>query len=60
MSIRKVKCTLCGKEETEQNAMEQNWTPYFYDGATERDYACPACTSEFLTMDENGEHMIKF
>jgi len=40
---------ICGiRIDSVDDAVEQGWTPYFYDGKTEHEVACPACTHALL------------
>jgi hypothetical protein len=40
-------------------AVEQGWTPYFHDGKTEHEVACPACTQALLQDGKDGEMEVK-
>ena len=40
-------------------AVEQGWTPYFYDSQTEHKVACPACTHALLQESKYGEMEVK-
>ena len=40
-------------------AIEQGWCPYFYDGETEHEPACPSCTETLLRHGEDGEMEVK-
>jgi hypothetical protein len=31
-----------------EEAIEEGWIPYFYEGETEHEFACPRCTEIFL------------
>jgi hypothetical protein len=51
---------ICGiTVETIDDAVERGWTPYFYDGETEHEPACPACSEALLQIDEHGEWEVK-
>jgi hypothetical protein len=51
-----MKCAICGiTVETIDEAVEEGWTPYFYDGAGEHEFACPGCAETFLQEGEDGE-----
>ena len=55
-----MKCSICGIQiDSVDDAVEQGWTPYFYDGETEREVACPACTQALLQDGKDGEMEVK-
>jgi hypothetical protein len=55
-----MKCAICGIAiESIEEAAPQGWTPYFYDGETEHDPACPDCVEALLQMSEDGEMEVK-
>jgi hypothetical protein len=55
-----MKCAICGIQiDSVDEAVEQGWTPYFFDGDKEHDPACPSCTETLLQMGEDGEMEIK-
>jgi UPF0288 family protein (methanogenesis marker protein 3) len=55
-----MRCAICGNTvETIDEAVEGGWTPYFYDGETEHDPACPNCVEALLQMGEDGEMEVK-
>ena len=39
--------------------MEEGWIPYFYDGQTEHEVACPTCTQALLQAGKDGEMEVK-
>jgi hypothetical protein len=44
-----MKCAICGIQiDSVDEAVEQGWTPYFFDGDKEHDPACPSCTETLL------------
>lgn len=50
-----MKCSICGTTvDTIEEAMENGWEPYFFEGETEHEFACPTCAEKILQVDENG------
>jgi hypothetical protein len=44
-----MKCAICGiTVESIDDAVEEGWTPYFYEGEIEHEFACPDCAGTFL------------
>jgi len=55
-----MRCALCGIEiDSMEEAVEEEWIPYFYEGETEHEFACPGCTEVFLESGEAGEMAVK-
>jgi|APSaa5957512622_1039677.scaffolds.fasta_scaffold209874_1 hypothetical protein len=55
-----MKCVICGIEvESIEDAIDQGWVPYFYDGQDERGPACSECSETLLGIDENGDLELK-
>jgi len=58
-----MRCVICGIRistvSTVDEAIEEGWTSYFYDGQTEIEVACPACTHALLQEGEEGEMEVK-
>jgi len=55
-----MRCAICGiRIASVDEAAEQGWTPYFYDGGTEHEVACPACTQALLQESRDGEMEVK-
>jgi len=55
-----MKCSICGIQiDSVDEAVEEGWTPYFYDGETEHEVACPACTQALLQDSKDGEFEVK-
>ena len=53
-------CAICGITiDSIDDAMEEGWEPYFYEGETEHEFACPACAETFLRQGEDGEMEVK-
>ena len=51
-----MKCAICGiTVETIDEAVEEGWTPCFFDGDQEHEVACPSCTETLLQTGEDGE-----
>ena len=44
-----MRCAICGIQiDSVDEAVEEGWTPYFYDGETEHEVACPSCSETLL------------
>jgi uncharacterized protein with PIN domain len=44
-----MRCAICGIEiDSIDEAIEEGWIPYFYDGETEHEFICPGCSEVFL------------
>jgi predicted RNA-binding Zn-ribbon protein involved in translation (DUF1610 family) len=55
-----MKCAICGINiDSMEEAMDQGWEPYFYDGETEHEFACPGCAETVLYQGEDGEMEVK-
>jgi hypothetical protein len=55
-----MKCAICGiRIDSVDQAVEEGWVPYFYDGETEHEVACPACTQALLQEGKDGEMEVK-
>jgi hypothetical protein len=55
-----MKCSICGiRIGSLEEAAEEGWEPYFYDGETEYELACPGCAETFLHEGEDGEMELK-
>ena len=55
-----MRCSICGIQiATVDEAVEEGWIPYFYDGETEHEVACPACTQALLQESKDGEMEVK-
>ena len=55
-----MKCTICGIEaETIDQAIENDWLPYFYEGEKEHGPVCSSCAETMIDMDEDGEMELK-
>ena len=51
-----MKCSICGIQiDSLEEAAEEGWEPYFYDGETEYELACHGCAETFL---HEGEHLV--
>ena len=40
-------------------AIEEGWTPYFYEGDKEHEFACSGCPQAILRVDDIGEMEVK-
>jgi hypothetical protein len=55
-----MRCAICGiRIDSVDEAVEEGWTPYFYDGQTEHEVACPTCTQALLQEGADGEWQVK-
>ena len=55
-----MRCSICGIQiGSVDDAVEEGWTPYFYDGEFEHEVACPACTHALLQESKDGETEVK-
>jgi hypothetical protein len=55
-----MRCAICGiRIDSVDEAVEEGWTPYFYDGETEHEVACPACSQALLQEGKHGEMDVK-
>jgi hypothetical protein len=53
-------CSICGIQiDSVGEAVEQGWTPYFFDGDKEHEVACPSCAKTLLRQGEDGEMEVK-
>ena len=55
-----MRCSICGiRIDSVDEAVDEGWTPYFYDGKTEHEVACPTCTHALLQDGKDGELEVK-
>ena len=55
-----MKCAICGTEvETIDEAIENDWLPYFYEGEKEHGPVCSSCADTMIGMGEDGEMELK-
>lgn len=55
-----MRCAICGLQiDSIDHAIEQGWTPYFYEGTELHDVACPSCTETLLRNGDDGEVQVK-
>jgi len=55
-----MRCAICGlRVNSTDDAIEEGWTPYFYEGTQLHDVACPGCTEALLRNGEHGELEVK-
>ena len=53
-------CVICEIEtDSVEEAIDEDWIPYFYEDQLEFDPACLECSEALLGMDENGEMELK-
>lgn len=55
-----MRCSICGIEiDSIDEAIDKGWIPYFYEGETEHECACPGCSEVFLESGDDGEMEVK-
>lgn len=55
-----MRCAICGiTVDSVEEAIDQGWIPYFYDGEKEHEPACPGCSVSLLQLGEDGEMEVK-
>jgi hypothetical protein len=55
-----MKCSICGIQiDSVDEAVEEGWIPYFFDGDREHEVACPSCSETLLRQGEDGELEVK-
>jgi hypothetical protein len=56
-----MKCAICGIQiDSVEDAIDQGWTPYTWDGGQEKDGPfCPSCSETLIEIDEVGEYAVK-
>jgi len=55
-----MKCALYRIEiDSIDEAIEQGWIPYFYEGEIEHEFVCPGCSEVFLELAEDGAMEVK-
>ena len=55
-----MRCSICGIQiDSVDEAVEEGWTPYFYDGEFEHEVACPASSQALLQESTDGEWEVK-
>jgi len=51
-----MRCAICGIQiDSVDEAIDEGWTPYFYDSQTEHEVACPSCSQTLLRQGDDGE-----
>jgi hypothetical protein len=56
-----MKCAICGITiDSIDDAVEESWTPYFYEGEIEHEFACPDCAETLLRGGHHGEREVKW
>ena len=54
-----MKCVICGIEtDSMDDAIDEGWTPYFYEEDKEHGPACPGCSETLITLGDDGEMQI--
>jgi len=58
-----MKCSICGVSVDSVDAVEQainnDWIPYFYEGDQEHEFACDGCSETLLELGKDGEMEVK-
>jgi uncharacterized protein with PIN domain len=55
-----MRCSICGMEiDSIDEAIDEDWIPYFCDGETEHEFVCPGCSEVFLEQGKDGEMEVK-
>jgi len=55
-----MRCAICGIViDSIDEAVEQGWIPYFYEGEKEHEFACPGCAESLLQLGEDGEMEVR-
>lgn len=55
-----MRCAIGGFQiDSVDDAVEQDWCPYFYDGTQLHDATCPSCEETLLRNGEDGEMEVK-
>jgi hypothetical protein len=55
-----MRCSICGIEiDSIDEAVDEGWIPYFYEGETEHEFSCSRCSEVFLESGEDGEMEVK-
>ena len=55
-----MKCAICGMiVDSIDEAVDQGWIPFFYDGDEEHETACPSCSETLLRQGDDGEMAVK-
>ena len=55
-----MKCSICGMiVEDVDEAIDEGWTPYFYEDEHEHGPACPSCSEAVLHTGDDGEIEVK-
>jgi len=55
-----MKCSIWGTEvETIDQAIENDWLPYFYEGEKEHGPSCSSCAETMIDIGEDGEMEMK-
>ena len=55
-----MKCSICGTViDCIETSIDSGWIPYFYDGETEHEYACPGCSETVLRVGQAGEMEVR-
>jgi len=55
-----MRCAICGMAiDSIDEAREQGWIPYFYEGQKEHGPVCPSCSEKLICEGEDGEMEVK-
>ena len=55
-----MKCSICGiSVDSVDEAINNGWVPYFYEGDQEHEFACDGCSESLLELGKDGEMQVK-
>lgn len=55
-----MRCDICGIQiETIDEAIKNDWIPYFYEGENEHGPVCSSCAEQLISIGEDGEPELK-
>jgi len=55
-----MKCDICGIQiDSVEEAVDQGWIPYFYEGEKEHGPVCSSCAEKLIRLGEDGELELK-
>ena len=55
-----MKCSICGiSVDSVEQAINNGWIPYFYEGDQEHEFACDGCSETLLKLGKDGEMEVK-
>ena len=55
-----MECNICGIQiDSVEEAVDQGWAPYFYEGEIEHGPVCSSCAEKLIRLGEDGELELK-